>query len=167
MAFRRRLNLWLINKIRPLKHARFKAWLFNRIPGCRIGNNSIIVGPIHLTGCSVIIGDNTFIGHDLKCEGNGNIEIGNNCDIAPNVVLLTGSHEIGDKSRRAGLGKTLSIKICDGSWIGANSVILGKENSGLFIGPSSVVGCMSNVIKSVKPNCLVAGNPSAIIKELK
>lgn len=164
-GFKKRFYLWRINRMRPFKHSKLKAKLFNRIPGCSIGNNSIIVGPIHLTGCTLKIGDNVHVGHDLRCEGNGFIEIGNNCDIAPNVTLLTGSHEIGDSTRRAGKGKTLSINIKDGCWIGANSVVLGITDT-LTIGPSSIVGCMSNVIKPVKENVMVGGNPAKIIKEI-
>ena len=166
MSIRKRFNLWLINKMRPFKYTKLKIKLFNKIPGCHIGNNSVIVGPIYLTGCTLIIGDNTYIGHDLKCEGNGKIEIGSNCDVAPNVTFLTGTHQIGDNSRRGGKGRTLGIKIFDGCWIGANSVILGKEKEGLLIGPSSVVGCMSNVINNIEPNVVVGGNPAKIIKRI-
>lgn len=165
-GFKKRFFLWIINKLRPFKYSKFKSKLFNKIPGCHIGKNSIIVGPIFITGCSVIIGDNVHIGHDFRCEGNGYVKIENNCDIAPNVIFLTGSHNIGDFNRRAGTGKTLSIQVFSGCWIGANSVILGKEDI-LHIGPSSIVACMSNVIKNVDSNVIVAGNPSKVIKHIK
>ena len=67
---------------------------------------------------------------------------------------------------RGGKGKTLQIRIFDGCWVGANSVFLGKVNHGLEVGPSSVIGCMSNVIKNVEPNVIVAGNPAKIIKRI-
>ena len=165
MSIRRRFNIWLINKLRPFKHNKLKSKLFNRIPGCSIGKNSILVGPIFINGCNVNIGSNVHIGHDFKCEGNGQIAIGDCCDVGPNVTLLTGSHEIGNKNRRAGRGQTLSITIFEGCWIGANSIILGKVNS-LFIGPSSVVGCASNVVKNVERDSVVAGNPATIIKKV-
>lgn len=165
-GFKKRFNLWFINKLRPFKHTKLKARLFNRIPGCHIGKSSTIVGPIFITGCSVTIGDNVHIGHDFRCEGNGFVDIGNNCDVAPNVTFLTGSHDIGDMHRRAGKGKTLKIRVLDGCWIGANSVILGKEET-LSIGPSSVIGCASNVIRDVDSNVLVAGNPTKVIRKIE
>ena len=165
-GLKKRYYLWRINRLRPFKHTHLKSKLFNKIPGCSIGKNSTIVGPIYLNGTSLTIGDDCFIGHDLKCEGNGSIQIGNRCDIAPNVTFLTGSHEIGNKERRAGFGKTLKIIIADSCWIGANTIILGKED-GLVVNESSVVGCASNVLNNVESSTLVAGNPARLIKKLE
>ena len=164
-GFYKRFLLWFINHLQPFKWNKLKAFLFNRIPGCSIGKNSIIVGPLFLNGCTLNIGDNSHIGRNLSCEGNGKIFIGNNCDLGPNITMLTGSHIIGGSDRRAGEGQTLSINIEDGCWLGANSVFLGKKET-LKVGPSSVVGCASNVVGHVKQNVLVAGNPAKIIKTL-
>lgn len=165
MAIRRKLFIKIINSLTPFKYNRFKSWLFNKIPGCSIGKDSIIVGPIYITGCNVSIGAKTFIGRDLNCDGNGNIKICDNVDVAPHVCFLTGSHEIGDKNRRAGKGITGDIRVGNGVWIGANSTLLTK-NGLLEVGDGSIVGCCSNVICNVKENSLVGGNPAKVKKAL-
>lgn len=58
--------------------------------------------------------------------------------------------------------KTAPVKICDGAWIGMGAVIL----KGVTIGENSVVAAGAVVTKSVPPNCVVAGNPATIVKQL-
>jgi acetyltransferase-like isoleucine patch superfamily enzyme len=55
------------------------------------------------------------------------------------------------------------IKVCTGSWIGANCSIL----PGVTIGQNAVVGAGSVVTKDVEAFTVVAGNPAKIIKRLK
>jgi acetyltransferase-like isoleucine patch superfamily enzyme len=57
---------------------------------------------------------------------------------------------------------TRPVIIGDNVWIGANAIIL----KGVFIGSGSVVAAGSVVTKDVPENCIVAGNPAKIIKEL-
>lgn len=56
-----------------------------------------------------IIGDNTFI--NQRCIIRTNTEIGRNVSIAPNVSLMTNSHEIGESKKRAGKSIYNPIKI--------------------------------------------------------
>lgn len=56
-----------------------------------------------------------------------------------------------------------SVLVKEGSWIGANSVIL----PGVTIGRNSVVGAGSIVTKDVPDFTLVAGNPAKMIRILK
>src|SRR3954468_9654911 len=58
--------------------------------------------------------------------------------------------------------KTAPVKICDGAWIGMGAVIL----KGVTIGQNSVVAAGAVVTKSVPPNCVVAGNPAVVVKQL-
>lgn len=90
------------------------------------------------------------------------ITIGSRCDIGPAVEFVTGSHEIGDASRRAGKGTAAAIVIGDGCWIGAGARILG----GVSIGNGAIVAAGAVVTRNVPANVLVAGVPARIKKEL-
>jgi galactoside O-acetyltransferase len=54
------------------------------------------------------------------------------------------------------------IRICEGAWIGARSIIL----KGVTIGAGAVVGMGSVVTKDVPPRTVVGGNPARIIREI-
>jgi maltose O-acetyltransferase len=86
------------------------------------------------------------------------IEIGENCDIGPGVKFITGSHIIGDATRRAGEGVAKDIVIGNGTWIGAYSIILGGAN----IGDGCVIAAGSVVTSDVDSNTLVAGVPACM-----
>jgi maltose O-acetyltransferase len=110
------------------------------------------------------IGAHTFIGHQVLIGGgDASITIGSNCDIAPRVMILSGSHEIavvGPKS--AGKGYSKPIVIEDGVWIGGGSIILG----GVRIGQHSVIGAGSVVTRDIPPHCVAVGSPCRVIRSL-
>jgi acetyltransferase-like isoleucine patch superfamily enzyme len=54
------------------------------------------------------------------------------------------------------------IRICQGAWIGARSIIL----KGVTIGAGAVVGMGSVVTNDVPPRTIVAGNPARVIREI-
>lgn len=58
---------------------------------------------------------------------------------------------------------TGTIRVCCGSWIGANSTIL----KGVTIGQNSVVAAGSVVTKDVPPFCVVGGVPAKVIKTIE
>ena len=64
--------------------------------GADIGKNVRIVSSakFYLNG-KLIVGDNTWIGHEvLIVGGNAPIKIGKDCDIAPRVTIASGTHKI-------------------------------------------------------------------------
>lgn len=125
-----------------------------RCAGAVIGNNTKIVGPIYFT-CDLTIGDNCWIGMNFSAHGNGVVNIGDNCDFAPEVALLTGSHEIGAHSHRAGKGIALPIQIGNGCWVGARATVLGNS----LINDGCVVGCCSLTNKTYEKDSLIVGVP--------
>lgn len=135
-----------------------------KIVGIKCGQNVKIVGPIFVDRNSKInISDNVWIGKNFTVNGNGATFIESNVDIAPNVVILNGSHYIGDSKRRAGTGRSFNTRIGKGCWIGAHSILL----NGVTISSSSIVAAGSIVIKDVESNSLVGGNPAKFIKKLE
>ena len=155
------VSLFLVNKIYAgVKHFEKKRKLLNSI-GYEIGEDSKIVGPIDNTG-KLTVGKNCWIGKNLTIHGNGEVIIGDNCDIAPDVMFLTGGHKIGDSFRRAGEGEKYSIRIGNGVWIGARSTVSGNVQ----IGNGSVVAACACVTKGIEENKLVGGVPAKVIRAL-
>ncbi|MFE4525521.1 acyltransferase [Cytobacillus firmus] len=131
--------------------------------GYKIGKGTRIVGPIYLgSQVNLKIGENCWIGKNLNIDGNGDVCIGDNVDIAPHVTINTGGHQIGDRSRRAGKGLRFKTKIGKGSWIGTNVTIV----NGSEIEESVVIAAGSVVISNIKKDTLVAGVPAKVKKEL-
>lgn len=84
-------------------------------------------------------------------------------NLAHNVSLLTGGHEITEDGMQAKVVPRGDIIIKRGAWIGANATILG----GVTIGERSIIAAGSVVTKSV-PDCEIwAGNPATLMRALK
>ena len=107
-------------------------------------------------------GKDVWLGANFTLHGLGHVQIGDCCDIAPDVTCLTGSHEIGDHSRRAGTGIIREVRIGNGCWIGAGSTIVG----GAEIGDGCVVAACTCVVKSAPADTLIGGVPGKVIREL-
>lgn len=100
------------------------------------------------------VGRNFMIFHGQSTVVNGTTVIGENC-------LIRNSVTIGSKMLTNGTN-TKAATIGDNVEIGSNSVIIGD----ISIGDNVVIGAGSVVIKDVPSNCVVAGNPAKIIREL-
>lgn len=161
MLSKRRFIIFLVNHIYcGTNNFEKKRKLLNSI-GYEIGEGTKIVGPIYCT-TSLRIGKNCWIGKNFMCNGNGSVTIGDNCDIAPEVIFQTGGHIIGSAERRAGEGVRFNQKVGKGTWIGGRVTIIGDTE----IGNSCVVASCACVNKNVPDNMLVGGVPAKVIKEL-
>ena len=149
-----------------LKGTRFfnlKRSLFNFI-GIKVGKGTKIVGPLNISrNLKLEIGSGNWIGTNLTIHGNGKLIIGKNNDIAPEVTILTGSHEIGDKNRRAGKGKSFEYYIGNGNWIGAKSTLI----NGCNIGNGVIIGTCSLVNNDTDDNSIYLGIPAKKYKMLE
>ena len=134
-----------------------------KLSGVQCGRNVKISGRINILSPNLDIGDDVWIGDDIKIYNSfpSKVIIANRVDIAPQCIICTGTHEIGFE-RRAGKGKLKNIYIEDDVWIGINSTII----AGVSVQKGSVVGAGSVVVKTVPQNTLVAGVPAKIIKKL-
>ncbi len=100
------------------------------------------------------VGRNFMIFHGQSTVVNGTTVIGKNC-------LIRNSVTIGSKMLADGTN-TKAATIGDNVEIGSNSVIIGD----ITIGDNVIIGAGSVVIKDVPSNCVVAGNPAKIIRQL-
>ena len=109
------------------------------------------------------LGKGSFINRRCLIDnGNAWITIGNNVSIGCNVSLLTTNHIYNDENRRGGQISPKAVLVEDAVWIGANSIIL----PGTIIRKGCVIAAGSVVRGETKSNCVYAGNPAIIIKEL-
>jgi acetyltransferase-like isoleucine patch superfamily enzyme len=91
---------------------------------------------------------------------DGKIIIGQGTYIAPNVGIITANHDPIDLDKHLP-GK--DVILGEECWIGMNSVIL----PGIILGRRTIVGAGSVVTKSFpKGNCIIAGNPAKIIRNI-
>jgi acetyltransferase-like isoleucine patch superfamily enzyme len=96
------------------------------------------------------------------------IEIGNKVTVTNGVFLLT--HDASSRLFRESLtgsskfgNRFGTVRVLDNCFIGINSIIL----PGVTIGPNSIVGAGSVVVKDVPPNTVVAGVPAREISDLE
>ncbi|MDQ0128350.1 DapH/DapD/GlmU-related protein [Arthrobacter bambusae] len=117
-----------------------------------------------MTGNTVRIGKGCFIGAGVLIEANTSAEvfIGTNVAIGPGTTILTSTHEIGDRGKRAGSPVARSVRIGDGAWIGAGVTIL----PGISIGNGAVVAAGSVIHKDVADSFVVGGQPTRTIRDL-
>jgi acetyltransferase-like isoleucine patch superfamily enzyme len=143
---------------------RVKAKLLS-LCGGGIGTNVRICSSakFYLSG-KLLIGSGTWIGHEVSIMGGSEmIYIGSDVDIAPRVLIVNGTHEVGSmKEKAAGTGYSSPIVIGNGAWIGAAATIL----AGVTIGERAVVAAGALVNKDVPPNAVVAGVPAKLIGEV-
>lgn len=114
-------------------------------------------------------GKNIKIGYNCQINENVFIQqatIGNNVLIAPNVAILSVSHNHGNLNIPIvdqGDTEPNAPIIEDGVWLGRNVVVM----PGIIIGEGSIVGAGAVVTKNVAPYTVVAGVPAKFIKSRK
>lgn len=135
------------------------------------GENVYLQGPINFDfGTNISIGDNSYANFNFTVLDEGNVSIGKNVFIGPNVSLLTPIHPLCWQDRNSffnektgtvtNLEYTGSITIQDNCWIAANVTICGN----VTIGEGSVIGAGSVVTRDIPANSLAAGNPCRVIR---
>lgn len=138
----------------------------------RLGSNVLFMsepnGSVFKVAMSTYLSDSElFIDSNSKLHGvvvhcNEKITIGQNCLLAPGVVLCDNdSHRISvDYEERMKSPASAPIVLADNVWIGMNSIVL----KGVTIGENSIVAAGSVVTKNLPANGLYGGNPAKFIK---
>ncbi len=136
-----------------------------RLSGIDIHGSAKYCGRSWIYGRGILhIGNDTWLspGVIMHTHLKADIYIGERCDIGPGAGFITGSHSIGTSFRRAGSGTAQPIKVGNGCWIGARSIILG----GVSIGDGCIIAAGSVVTCDVPENTLVAGVPASVKRNL-
>lgn len=117
----------------------------------------------------IILGDNIYIGHYSILDGTAGLEIGDGCQIAARVSILTHSSHIsirlfgykyylckGTEGEGYKLGK---IKIGKFTFIGTGSII----TSGITIGKGCIIGANSFINSDLPDYSIAYGSPAKVV----
>jgi maltose O-acetyltransferase len=133
-----------------------------RAAGITIGERGKIGPQCRFIGSDVTIGDRVLLNAGVFIDASAHVEIGPNCWIAPEVMILTTSHQVGSGSKRAGREVYEPVTVEEGCWLGARAVLL----PGVKVGHGCVVAAGAVVRDDCQPNGLYAGVPAIRKREL-
>ena len=162
-------RLWLYSLVcRALPETRFfglKVTLL-RWCGAKIGSNVRVNSTAVFAGTGELeIGDDVWIGSGCRISPVGGVavRIGSCCDLGPEVMILTGSHEIDTAGLHiGGKGTASSVTIGNGCWLGARALIL----PGVSLAEKTLVAAGAVVVKGTDtPKTMLAGVPAKCCKQ--
>ena len=135
-----------------------------KLAGVQIGENVRICSSARIIGDgNLSICDGTWIGPGCFISSSSEVRIGHDCNIAPQVNIITGTHEIDTTGPSiAGSGYAKPIEIGNGVWICAGCTII----AGVKIGDRSLLAAGSVVTQDVPAGELWGGVPAKRIKIL-
>lgn len=112
-------------------------------------------------GSKISLGNNSQLGQNSRLQGE--IFIGDDCVMGPDVVIMATSHKYNrvDIPIRLQGGDETPVKIGNDVWIGTRVIIL----PGVTIGDHSIVGAGAVVTKSFPPYSIIGGIPGKLIKQ--
>jgi maltose O-acetyltransferase len=127
------------------------------------GEGAHVRAPLHVDyGSRLHIGAGTFVNFALTALDVVDIRIGRDCQLGPNIQLLTPIHPLEPAPRREGWEAAEPITIGDNVWIGGGASIM----PGVSIGDDSVIGAGSVVTRDVPPRSLAVGSPAKVLRTL-
>jgi maltose O-acetyltransferase len=118
--------------------------------------------PVGRRGGASPRGARTFVNHNLTALDVATITIGKDCQIGPNVQLLTPTHPVEPPPRRDKLEAAQAITIGDNVWLGGGVIVC----PGVTIGKNSVIGVGSVVTRDIPANVVALGNPARVVKSI-
>lgn len=149
-----------LNQTSPLDVARRKA-LTKKILGA---DDALLESPFNVDyGSHLKVGKNFYANHGCTILDCAVITVGDNCMLAPHVVISAATHPLSAKRRAAGDEYAKPISIGNNVWIGASATIC----PGVTIGNDVVIGAGAVVVKDIPNSCVVGGVPAKIIRTLQ
>jgi maltose O-acetyltransferase len=164
--FSRRILAQMATAFPSQSFSRTRTELLRRA-GMKIGQSSLVQGPIRITGegnpcADISIGTFTLISGSVHMDIGAPLKIGSRVRIGHDVSLLTVDHRVGPEAMRSGKRKFGAIEIGDGAWLASRVVVL----PGIRIGAGAIVAAGSVVTRDVPPNTLAAGVPARVVRDL-
>ncbi|THA29078.1 sugar O-acetyltransferase [Streptomyces sp. A1277] len=128
-----------------------------------LGAGAHIRPPLYVDyGTYITVGEDTFVNYNLTALDVAPITIGRDCQIGPNVQLLTPTHPVEPEPRRDKLEAARPITIGDNVWLGGGAIVL----AGVTIGDNSVIGAGAVVTKDIPADVVAVGNPARVIRSI-
>ncbi|MFD1815768.1 sugar O-acetyltransferase [Rhodococcus gannanensis] len=129
-----------------------------------LGDDAVVRPPLFVDfGENIHIGARTFVNYNLTALDVATITIGEDCQIGPNVQLLTPTHPIDPVQRRAKLEAAEPITIGDNVWLGGGVIVC----PGVSIGDNSVVGAGAVVTRDIPSDSVAVGNPARVVRSVQ
>jgi len=128
-------------------------------------NEGLYIIPPIFANCglrNVHVGTDVVINFNANFVDDGDIFIGDDCMIGPNVSIATAVHPVSPKLRKHKLQFNKPVHIGNNVWIGAAATIL----PGVTIGDNSIVGAGSVVTRDVEPDSIVVGSPAKLLRKI-
>lgn len=128
-----------------------------------LGDDAFVKPPLFVDyGAHITIGARTFVNYNLVALDVASITIGEDCQIGPNVQLLTPTHPVDPQPRKDKLEAAEPIVIGDNVWLGGGAIVC----PGVTIGDNSVIGAGSVVTRDIPANVVAVGNPARVLREI-
>jgi maltose O-acetyltransferase len=128
-----------------------------------LGEGAFVKPPLYVDyGEHLHIGARTFVNYNLTALDVATITIGEDCQVGPNVQLLTPTHPVDPQPRRDRLEAALPIDIGDNVWLGGGVIVC----PGVSIGDNTVVGAGSVVTRDIPANVVAVGNPARVLRSI-
>ncbi|MFI1168863.1 sugar O-acetyltransferase [Streptomyces sp. NPDC020801] len=128
-----------------------------------VGEGVDVRPPLHVDyGSNITIGARTFVNYNLTALDVARITIGEDCQIGPNVQLLTPTHPVEPEPRRDKLEAARAITIADNVWLGGGVIVC----PGVTIGDNTVVGAGAVVTTDVPADVVAVGNPARPVRDI-
>lgn len=125
-----------------------------------LGEDAVIKPPVYVDyGENIHFGARSFANYNLTALDVAEIRIGTDCQIGPNVQLLTPTHPIDPDLRRERLEAAKPITIGNNVWLGGGAIVC----PGVTIGEDSVIGAGAVVTKDIPAGSIAVGNPARVI----
>ena len=119
-------------------------------------NRPCIISALENNAMITIGNNNGFSGTVIGCFKE--ITIGNNVKCGANTLITDSDWHLEDPRS----GTPAKIEIEDNVWLGVNVTVL----KGVTIGKNTIIGANSVVVKDIPSNCVAAGNPCKVIKQI-
>lgn len=114
-------------------------------------------------GYNIRTGKGFYANHGCILLDCAPIIIGDDCLLAPGVVISTATHPVDPVARAAGPEFAKAITIGSNVWIGANVTVC----PGVTIGDNVVIGAGSVVVKDLPANSVCVGSPARAVRFLE
>lgn len=126
-----------------------------------LGEGAYVKPPLSVDyGENIRIGARTFVNSNLTALDVAAITIGADCQIGPNVQLLTPTHPVEPQPRRDKLEAARPITLGDNVWLGGGVIVC----PGVTIGDNTVVGAGAVVTKDLPADVVAVGNPARVVR---
>ncbi len=149
----------------PLPLAGFGQWVRVRLARKifkKCGKNVRIHAGVRFgTGVEVELGDNSAIARDSWIAND--TRIGDNVMMAPELVVLSGTHGFADITRpmiEQGAGERRPVTVGNDVWIGTRVIIL----PGVTVGDHAILGAGCVVTKDVPEYAIMGGSPARVLR---